>query len=136
MQDEDFVLVIGWNHRSYQSNNDDSEQHDARESEVGEELTTSLAGQNNPALLAKPGSGIAFDGARKRDRLQHLSFRSQVPPSGSSPRNCMETKKSLSPHVKSPVPLFVTCAKARNIPKQRVRSCGYIDTVRQASRGL
>ncbi|KAH3951632.1 hypothetical protein HBH70_092460 [Parastagonospora nodorum] len=34
--------------------------------EVAEYMTTSLAGQLHPALLATPGSGIAFDGVRKR----------------------------------------------------------------------
>jgi hypothetical protein len=36
------------------------------EYEVAEYMTTSLAGQIHPALLATPGSGIAFDGVRKR----------------------------------------------------------------------
>jgi hypothetical protein len=34
--------------------------------EVAEYMVTSLAGQYHPALLARPGSGIVFDGVRKR----------------------------------------------------------------------
>ncbi|EAT81977.2 hypothetical protein SNOG_10583 [Parastagonospora nodorum SN15] len=51
--------------------------------EVAEYMTTSLAGQLHPALLATPGSGIAFDGVRKRwvpesdtvDRLEKLAVK-------------------------------------------------------------
>jgi len=34
--------------------------------EVAEYMVASLAGQSHPALLARPGSGIIFDGVRKR----------------------------------------------------------------------
>lgn len=36
------------------------------ENEAAEYMVASLAGQYHPALLARPGSGVIFDGARKR----------------------------------------------------------------------
>jgi hypothetical protein len=36
------------------------------DSEVAEYMVRSLSGNLHPALLARPGSGIIFDGVRKR----------------------------------------------------------------------
>jgi hypothetical protein len=36
------------------------------EYEVAEYMVSSLAGTSHPALLARPGTGIIFDGTRKR----------------------------------------------------------------------
>jgi hypothetical protein len=44
------------------------------ENEAAEYMVTSLAGQYHPALLARPDSGVIFDGARKRWVLESDSI--------------------------------------------------------------